>query len=146
MKTYKAKTVLHVTVADNAIQDPSACDSPAKALPYLEKIRAMDRECFVGIYLNTRGQVLATELISMGTLSASLVHPREVFKVALLMNAAAIIVAHNHPSGGTMPSSEDKDATRRLCRAGELLGVPVMDHLIVAKDGHYSFKENGALS
>lgn len=122
-------------------------DSPERVVHQVpSEVREGRKERFVAFYLNARSQLLYSEVVSVGTLSASLVHPREVFAPALEHAAAAIVVAHNHPSGDTTPSAEDKDATRRLCRAGELMGIPVLDHLIVAESGFYSFKENGLLS
>lgn len=118
------------------------------------------KEHFVVIALNARRESLGVVIVSVGTLSASLVHPREVFAPALLLNAAALIVAHNHPSGDPSPSAEDREVTRRLQRAGELMGVPVVDHVIVGSsvvesglnDGprqgrpsFYSFRDHGLL-
>lgn len=108
--------------------------------------RAARKEHFLAYYLNARSQLIHSETISIGTLSASLVHPREVFSPSLSHCAAAVIVAHNHPSGDCTPSLEDKDATRRLQRAGELLGVPLLDHVIVSGRGFFSFREHGLLA
>lgn len=109
------------------------------------RARRLDRECVWRIDLDTRQQVLGWELVSVGTLSASLIHPREIFKGALLNNAAGIALAHNHPSGDSSPSAEDREATRRVQRAGELLGVPLIDHLIIADTSYFSFRESGIL-
>ena len=109
------------------------------------KCRRLDREYFWRIDLDTRSRVLGYEVVSIGTISASLVHPREVFKGAILNNAAACIIAHNHPSQDTTPSAEDKDATRRIQKAGELLGIPLLDHMILADKSFYSFKEAGII-
>lgn len=122
-------------------------DCPARVLDQLSPaVRGGRKEHFVAFYLNARSQMLHYETVSIGTLSASLVHPREVFAPAISHTAAALIVAHNHPSGDCTPSSEDKDATRRLSRSGELLGIPLLDHLIVAERGFFSFKEHGLLA
>ena len=83
--------------------------------------------------------------VSLGTLAASLVHPREVFKAAIIGNAAAIIVIHNHPSGDPTPSREDREITARLKSCGETLGIPVLDHIVVAAEGYRSFAEMGLL-
>lgn len=85
------------------------------------------------------------ELVSMGTVDAALVHPREIWKGALLSNASSVIVVHNHPSGLADPSREDREATRRLVSAGKLLGVPLADHVIVADRGLYSFRAQGLI-
>ena len=81
--------------------------------------------------------------VSVGTLTASLVHPREVFREAIRAAAAAVLLVHNHPSGDPSPSEEDRTVTERLVSAGELLGIRVVDHLIVAEGGHFSFREAG---
>lgn len=123
-------------------------DSPARALEVLRAFipQGEEREHFVALYLDSRSRVKGACVVSIGTLSASLVHPREVFRPAIVAGAAAVIVAHNHPSGDTTPSAEDKDATRRLVKAGDLLGVPVLDHVIVADGGKFfSFKDGGLL-
>ena len=102
-----------------------------------------DREHFFAILLSTKNHVLAVELVSVGSLSASIVHPREVFKPAIVRSAAAVVVAHNHPSGIPDPSPEDLEFTRRLVRCGELLGIRVLDHVIVANGDFLSLKEGG---
>ena len=95
--------------------------------------------------LNARRQLIKTEIVSVGTLSASLVHPREVFGPAIVAGAAAVVAMHNHPSGDSSPSAEDREATRRLVRAGEILGIPVADHVIVSESSFFSFRESGIL-
>ncbi|OGR87870.1 MAG: hypothetical protein A3J74_06345 [Elusimicrobia bacterium RIFCSPHIGHO2_02_FULL_57_9] len=109
-------------------------------------VRCGRKEHFIAFFLNARRQMLACETISIGTLSTSLVHPREVFAPAIAHCAAALIVAHNHPSGDCTPSSEDREATRRLCRSGQLLGISLLDHLIVSESSFFSFKEHGLLA
>ena len=108
------------------------------------RIANLDRENFVVVLLNTKNEVIETPLVSVGTLSASLVHPREVFKPAIRASAASVILAHNHPSGKTEPSREDREVTRRLGEAAEVLGIEVLDHVIVG-DGYFSMKEHGML-
>lgn len=121
-------------------------DSPARVLDQIPAaVRAGKKEHLLAFYVNARSQLVHQETVSIGTLSASLVHPREVFQPAVAHSAAAVIVAHNHPSGDCTPSAEDKDATRRLSRAGELLGIPLLDHLIVSATGFFSFKDRGLL-
>ncbi len=132
--------------ASKAPDGRAVLDSPARALEYVPpEVRAAKKEHLLAFYLNARSQLVHMETVSVGTLSASLVHPREVFAPAIAHAAAALIVCHNHPSGDTTPSAEDRDATRRLSRAGELLGVPLLDHLIVSERGFFSFKEHGLL-
>lgn len=97
----------------------------------------LDRETFAVIYLNTKNNPIGVSTVSIGTLSMSVIHPREVFKGAILANAAGIIIAHNHPSGNPDPSEEDKAATKRLRDAGELLGIELLDHIIIGGNGKY---------
>jgi len=92
-----------------------------------------DREMFGVLALNTRNRVIGFNIVSVGTLDSSLVHPREVFKFAITANASSVIFFHNHPSGDTEPSSEDINLTKRLVECGELLGIPVLDHIILAE-------------
>ncbi len=121
-------------------------DRPERVLEQTPaSVRSGRKEHLLAFYLNARSQMLHSETVSVGTLSASLVHPREVFAPAIACSAAALVVLHNHPSGDSTPSPEDRDATRRLLRCGELLGIPLLDHLIVAEGGFFSFKEQGLL-
>ena len=111
------------------------------AAAQLTDMRELKKEHFVVLYLNAKNQLVHKETISMGTLNANLVHPREVFEPALKHSAAQIIAAHNHPSGDPKPSEEDIELTKRLNEAGNLMGIEVMDHVIVSKNAHFSFKE-----
>lgn len=111
----------------------------------LKDIRDNKREHFIIFYLDARNQVIKREIISMGTLNANLVHPREVFEPAVKNLAAQIIICHNHPSGNLEPSKEDIMVTGRLVEAGKILGIEVLDHIIVTSDGHMSFKEKDLL-
>lgn len=120
-------------------------DSPQKAVDQLTHIRSKAKEYFMCLYLNARNQLIHKETISIGTLDASLVHPREVFAPAITHHATAIILAHNHPSGSLEKSAQDQQVTTRLMQAGELLGIEIIDHLIVTSTDFVSFKENGWL-
>ena len=102
-------------------------------------------ERFVVFILNGKNAVQAIEIISEGTLNASLVHPRETFRAAILGIGAAIIVAHNHPSGNPDPSREDIEITKQLTEAGKIIGIPVHDHLIITGSGYTSFAERGLI-
>ncbi len=105
---------------------------------------ATDREQFLLLCLNTKNEPTAIHTVSVGSLDASIVHPRETFKIAILSNSASIIVAHSHPSGDPTPSREDIEVTKRLQEAGELLGITVLDHIVVGVEGAYvSLKEKG---
>lgn len=108
-------------------------------------IRASKREHFVAFYLDTRGTLIDRQVVSVGTLDASLVHPREVFEPAVSLHASSIIVAHNHPSGNLEPSAEDREVTDRLSRAGKILGIRLLDHVIVTKDNFVSMKDRGTI-
>ena len=106
-------------------------------------LRFLSHERFMVLLLNGRHRVLGQQVVSQGTLTASLVHPREVFRPALREAAAALILVHNHPSGDPTPSSEDREVTLRLAKAGEILGVRVLDHVIVAERGYCSLRDEG---
>jgi DNA repair protein RadC len=108
------------------------------------RIANLDRENFVAVLLNTKNEVIECPTISVGTLSASLVHPREVFKPAIRASAASVVLAHNHPSGRVEPSREDREVTSRLVGAAEIIGIEVLDHVILG-DGYFSMKEHGML-
>ena len=110
-----------------------------------KRLRGELREHFLVLLLNARHEPIAVETVSIGSLNASIVHPREVFRPAILGSAASIIVAHNHPSGDPEPSEEDISITRRLAQVGELLGICLLDHLVIAKRGVVSLRERGAL-
>ncbi|MBD3248037.1 DNA repair protein RadC [Candidatus Falkowbacteria bacterium] len=111
------------------------------ASAHLQELRTAKKEYFIALYLNARNQLIHKETISIGTLNASLVHPREVFKPAIDHLAASVIVAHNHPSGNLEPSTEDRQMTERLKKAGELLGIGLLDSLIIASEKTVSVKE-----
>ena len=119
--------------------------TPKDAVAQLTELRHNKKEHFVAIYLNAKNEMVHKETISMGTLNANLVHPREVFEPALKYSAASVMVAHNHPSGDPKPSEDDLEITKRLTDAGKMMGVEVMDHIIVSKSGHFSFKEEKLL-
>ena len=111
----------------------------------MEDMRNLDREYFLALLLNTKNQVLAKETISIGTLNASMVHPRELFKIAVKRSAAAMILAHNHPSGDPAPSKEDISLSKRLIEAGEILGIDVLDHIIIGDNKFTSLKSKGLI-
>lgn len=104
-----------------------------------------DREQFLVCCMDIKNQPTSINVVSIGTLNSSLVHPREVFKVAILANSASIIVAHNHPSGDPTPSKEDINITIRLKEAGKIIGIDILDHVIIGENKHISFKEKGIL-
>ncbi|MCA3749654.1 MAG: DNA repair protein RadC [Rubrobacter sp.] len=108
------------------------------------RIANLDREHFVVVLLNTKNEVIEAPTVSVGTLSSSLVHPREVFKPAIRASAASVVLAHNHPSGRVEPSREDREVTGRMVEAGGVIGIEVLDHVIVG-EGYFSMKEHGML-
>jgi len=118
---------------------------PAEAVPLLAEIKDQRKEYFLCLYLNARNQVVHKEVISIGSLSASIVHPREVFQVAVCRSAASLILAHNHPSGDVSPSQDDLELTRRLTKAGQIMGIEVLDHLIIGPTEFLSLKERGLM-
>ena len=125
------------------------CDTPDKAAeywrlhvpshPYFNR----DCECFVVLLLNTRRRVKGHQLVTIGTMDTLLVHPREVFRLAIMAGASAIVLTHNHPSGESSPSEADIKVTRDLIRAGQLLKIEVLDHVIIGNPTHSSLRERG---
>ena len=120
-------------------------NSPADVVMQVLDMRASKKEHFIALLLNARNRLLHKETISIGTLTASLVHPREVFEPAIRYSAAAVIIVHNHPSGDTEPSDYDISITQRLLKSGELLGIEVLDHIIVTSTDFMSFKSEGLI-
>ena len=112
---------------------------------YVDKLQDKKKEYLYALLLDTKNQIISEELISVGTLNSSLIHPREVFNPAIKASANSIILVHNHPSGDCKPSSEDEAITKMLDNAGDLLGINVLDHVIVGKDNFTSLKEKGIL-
>lgn len=102
-------------------------------------------EKFVAVFLNIKNEIIHWEVVSVGTLNASIVHPREVYNRAIKWSSAGIIVLHNHPSGNAAPSKEDLSITARLVEAGKIIGIPLIDHIIIGNEKYYSFKENNQL-
>jgi len=119
--------------------------SPREALLQFQELRTSLKECFAVLYLNTRNQPLGCEKVAVGGLNVAALQPREVFGPALTLGAAAVIMAHNHPSGDPTPSPEDLAVTRHLQEAGRLLGVEILDHLVVCAERFRSLRESGAL-
>jgi DNA repair protein RadC len=114
---------------------------PADGAAMLTDIKDRRKEHFIALFLNARNQVICREVVSVGSLNASLVHPREVFAPAVGSAAASVILAHNHPSGDVTPSREDIELTRRMVQAGEIMGIEVLDHLIIGGERFLSMKE-----
>lgn len=130
----------HSVVVGRALSSPKDAAST-----FMTLLQDEPAEVFAMLCVTTKHRVIAYHEVSRGTLDSTLVHPREVFKAALLANAAAVIVCHNHPSGDPSPTIDDLDVTRRLVSTGELLGVPVLDHIVVGDGRYFSFKEGGRM-
>jgi DNA repair protein RadC len=127
-----------------AFQDVPLIRSPKDvAALMMEDMRYLQKEHFVCLFLNTKNRVIAQETLSMGSLNASIVHPREVFLAAIKRSSASIICVHNHPSGDPTPSPEDIELTARLVEAGEIIGIDVLDHIVLGDPGFVSLKEKG---
>jgi DNA repair protein RadC len=118
---------------------------PEDILPLIAEYRQKRQEHFICLTLNGAGEVLGNRVITVGLLNHSLVHPREVFAEAITDRAASIICVHNHPSGSLEPSSQDIAITNQLREAGSLIGIQLIDHIIVTKNGHTSMREKGLL-
>ncbi|MFD9624916.1 RadC family protein [Peribacillus muralis] len=127
-------------------QDRYVIRSPEDGANYcMEEMRFLSQEHFVCLYLNTKNQVLQKTTVFIGSLNASIVHPREVFKEAFRRSAASIICLHNHPSGDPTPSREDIEVTKRLVECGRIIGIEVLDHIIIGEHKYVSLKEKGYL-
>ncbi|RXZ84539.1 JAB domain-containing protein [Paenibacillaceae bacterium] len=130
----------------STMEDKPTVRSPKDAADYMmEQMRYLDKEHFVCLFLNTKNHIIAEQTLSVGTLNASLVHPREVFRAAIKCSSASIICLHNHPSGDPTPSPEDIGLTRRLVEAGTLIGIDILDHIIIGDKRFVSLKEQGLL-
>lgn len=123
----------------------SFCSSLDVVEYYRPRMKDAKKEMFRCALLDTKNKILREEIVSIGSLTASIVHPRDTFKAAIRESAAAVIFIHNHPSGDIKPSQEDILLTKRLVQAGEVLGIQVLDHIIIGEGGHFSFKDNGLL-
>lgn len=126
--------------------EPVIIRNPHDAAELLsEQMRYLQKEHFVCLFLNTKNHVIAQETLSMGSLNASIVHPREVFRAAIKCSSASLVCAHNHPSGDPTPSPEDISLTSRLVEAGQIVGIDVLDHLIIGDGSFVSLKERGLM-
>lgn len=147
----KATTILAALelgkrVHNSTVAHRSVIQSPADAgIIMKSRMRHLDKEHFSVMLLNSSNAVIKIETISIGTLNTSPVHPREVFKQAIRHSACNVILSHNHPSGDCMPSDLDIEITERLVETGNIIGIPVIDHIIVGEDSYYSFSEHKLL-
>ncbi|KEQ22580.1 RadC family protein [Paenibacillus tyrfis] len=130
-----ARSTMNETVTIRSPQDVAAL--------LMEDLRYLQKEHFVCLFLNTKNHVIGQETLSMGSLNASIVHPREVFRAAIKRSSASIVCAHNHPSGDPTPSPEDVEISKRLVQAGEIVGIDVLDHIVIGDKRYVSLKELG---
>jgi len=150
--TAKALTILAAIelgrrLVASGVELPAKISSPEDAAAYLmERLRFLSKEHFVTLHLDTKHQVVGEEVVSIGSLNASIAHPREIFRTALKRNAAAILCAHNHPSGDPAPSEEDILVTQRLIKAGQILGIEVLDHIVFGDKRYISLRERGYIT
>ena len=146
MESKKRVDIVSIKVVkDYSIQySPRKVSNPRDAYKLFERfLLDIDREKFLVACFNTKNEPVNISVVSVGTLNSSLVHPREVMKIAILSNSNSIMIAHNHPSGSLEPSTEDKNITDRLIKVCEILGIKLLDHIIIGtKDNYFSFKEN----
>jgi len=118
---------------------------PEDVYKHLSDMKKLQKEHFRGLYLNTRNRLIHDEVISIGSLNLSIVHPREIFRPAIEYGAAAIILAHNHPSGDPQPSDDDIKITQQITEVGKMMEIYVLDHLIIGEDGYVSLREKGVM-
>lgn len=147
----KHQAFLHLYRMSSAINTRNPIiSSPNDASDFFHSVmdKIYDKEAFVVAFLNTKNRIIDHEVVSIGTINSSIVHPREVFRNAIINKANSVILCHNHPSGDVYPSSEDMNLTRRLKDTGDILGIRVLDHVIITglnQNKMYSFKEEGVL-
>jgi DNA repair protein RadC len=144
LPVYRIRLVEVDRITSPSVQLRSSFDAASLLQDYL---RDIDREHFVVLLLNRKNRCIGLNTVSIGSLTSAVVHPREVFKAAILANASAIICGHNHPSGDTEPSQEDRALTSRLAECGKLLGIDMLDHVIVGHGNasYYSFADQNRL-
>ncbi len=146
LKTIKA-VYQTITVSDTItdyLKPNSRYTSASQVFDTFSFLRLETKEHFIALHLDGKNRIVCCDMVSTGSLNQSIVHPRELFKTALLSSAAAVILLHNHPTGDPTPSTEDLTITRRLQEAGDMIGIRVLDHIIIG-DSYYSFAERGQL-
>jgi DNA repair protein RadC len=141
----KENTMTYEIVSERTVKDPETLKTPVDIYNLVKRYASKEKEYFIVITLDGAHKPISICIATIGLVNRTLVHPREVFNKAVRDMATAIVVCHNHPSGSRSPSDEDKDITVRLVDAGEVLGIPVIDHLIITKTGYYSFTQEGCM-
>ncbi|OGJ48750.1 hypothetical protein A2229_01035 [Candidatus Peregrinibacteria bacterium RIFOXYA2_FULL_33_7] len=142
VRSIELKAIHELSQRITKSQQKIIINSPEEIFHNFKKYGQKKKEYFIGIYLDVRNQEITREIISIGTLNCSLFHPREVFEPAIKNLASHIILIHNHPSGDCTPSDQDISVTEHLIKCGQLLGIPVNDHIIITPESFYSFKEH----
>jgi len=142
-KGYKVRT--NLVIEGQKEYKPLKFSNPADVYDAFKKLGISDKERFYSVLLDTKNKVIGVDMVSQGSVDSSPVHPREVYKSALLSSASSVIFVHSHPSGDPEPSISDKEITKQLKQAGELLGIEVLDHVIIGQDEYYSFADKDEL-
>ncbi|QWV94892.1 DNA repair protein RadC [Geomonas oryzisoli] len=144
LKTIKAvyQTITVNDIITEYLKPNTRYTSASQVFDTFSFLRHETKEHFIALHLDGKNRIVCCDMVSTGSLNQSIVHPRELFKTALLSSAAAVILLHNHPTGDPTPSTEDLTITRRLQEAGDLIGVRVLDHIVIG-DSYYSFAERG---
>lgn len=132
-------------IKGGSIAEKVVSNSEDVAKYYMEKLRDKKKEHFIAVFLDSKNKIIKDELISIGILNASLVHPREVFKEAIKHSANSIILVHNHPSGDILPGDSDREVTKIINETGKILQIKLLDHVIISQDKYYSFKDKNWL-
>lgn len=145
IKTIEAKFRTHVVREDAPEWISTRYTAPKQVYEMFKDLSSEPKEHFICLHLDGKNRIVCFDKVSVGSLNQSIVHPREVFKTALLSNAAGILLLHNHPTGDPNPSREDREITHRLKEAGDLLGIRVLDHIIIGDGQYLSFTEEGCL-
>ncbi|MBN1057075.1 JAB domain-containing protein [Clostridium botulinum] len=150
MKENHAKRVnivsLKVIKESSVLYSNRRISTPIEAVNLLRNLlEDCDREKMLVCCLNTKNEPTNISVVSIGSLNSSIVHPREVFKTAIVSNSASILIAHNHPSGNTTPSKEDINITERIKKSGEIIGIKMIDHIIIGENSYISLKEEGII-
>ena len=145
LKPYGVPRYRVTLVAESSVLAPSGLVQTSLAAASLLRpcFEGLDREQFLVCGLDAKHRIIGINIVSIGSLTLAIVHPREVFKPLILMNAAACICAHNHPSSDPTPSPEDRVLTQRLRQGAELLGITLLDHIVLGEDRHFSFADQG---
>lgn len=119
--------------------------NPSDILPFFKQVRKRNKEQFWALILNGAHEVIKTSKVSEGLVNKSIAHPREIYREAIKQNAVAVVIVHNHPSGNTDPSDQDREITHRVKEAGDVIGIQMLDHLVLTKNGYYSFLERNEI-